>query len=99
MPREYSEAGEALRALALHSTAAPPTPASDAELLESGWPWAGHVVFNGVSMRYNEASPLVLKSVTADIPAGTTLGVVGRTGSGKSSLLLTLFRLVEIEGG
>lgn len=55
-------------------------------------------MFNAVSMRYNEASPLVLKSVTVDIPAGTTLGVVGRTGSGKSSLLLTLFRLVEIEG-
>jgi ABC-type multidrug transport system fused ATPase/permease subunit len=49
-------------------------------------------------MRYNTASQLVLKGVTLTIPAGTTLGVVGRTGSGKSSLLLTLFRLVEIEG-
>jgi len=98
MPREYSEAGEALRALASGGTITPPTPTSDAELLKSGWPWNGHIKFENVSMRYNEASPLVLKSVTVDVPAGTTLGVVGRTGSGKSSLLLTLFRLVEIEG-
>jgi len=100
MPREYSEPGEAFRALesgdaAIASTT---THGSDAELLRSGWPWAGHIEFRDVSMRYNPTSPLVLKGVTVDIPAGTTLGVVGRTGSGKSSLLLTLFRLVEIEG-
>jgi len=50
-------------------------------------------------MRYNPSAPLVLRNVTLGVPAGTTLGIVGRTGSGKSSLLLTLFRLVEIEGG
>ena len=80
MPREYSEAGEALRALASGGTTTPPTLTSDAELLKSGWPWNGHIKFENVSMRYNEASPLVLKSVTVDVPAGTTLGVVGRTG-------------------
>merc|ERR1712127_846292 len=98
MPREYSGAGEALRAMESGSAAVSPTPSSDAEILKSGWPWNGHIEFKNVSMRYNQASPLVLKSVMVDIPAGTTLGVVGRTGSGKSSLLLTLFRLVEIEG-
>ena len=76
-----------------------PSPSSsEASLLKSGWPWKGHVKFDNVSMRYNPSSPLVLKNVSADIPAGSTLGVVGRTGSGKSSLLLTLFRLVEVEG-
>ena len=73
------------------------SPENEAALLESGWP-LGHVRFNNVSMRYNPGSPLVLDRVCVDIPAGTTLGVVGRTGSGKSSLLLTLFRLVDIEG-
>ncbi|ACI65637.1 predicted protein [Phaeodactylum tricornutum CCAP 1055/1] len=66
-------------------------------LLKDGWPWKGNVIFRNVSMKYNPSSPLVLRSVTVAIPAGTTLGVVGRTGSGKSSLLLTLFRLAEIE--
>jgi ABC-type multidrug transport system fused ATPase/permease subunit len=73
------------------------SPENEAALLESGWP-LGHVRFNNVSMRYNPGSPLVLDRVCVDIPAGTTLGVVGRTGSGKSSLLLTLFRLVDVEG-
>jgi len=64
-----------------------------------GWPSQGGIHFENVSMRYNELSKLVLKGVDLTLPAGTTLGIVGRTGSGKSSLLLTLFRLVEIEDG
>ena len=80
MLREYSDTGEALSALESSSTSVPPTPTSDAALLKSGWPWAGHIEFKDVSMRYNPASPLVLKRVFANIPAGTTLGVVGRTG-------------------
>jgi ABC-type multidrug transport system fused ATPase/permease subunit len=74
------------------------TPETDKGLIVDGWPWKGGVLFKNVSMRYNEASPLVLDGVTLSVPPGTTLGVVGRTGSGKSSLLLTLFRIVEIEG-
>lgn len=69
------------------------------DLLKSGWPWRGEVQFNDVSMRYNPGSPLVLKNVSVNVPPGSTLGIVGRTGSGKSSLLLSLFRLVEVEGG
>ena len=74
-------------------------PLDSTALIESGWPWRGNVQFRNVFMRYNPTSPLVLKDVTLTVPAGTTLGVVGRTGSGKSSLLLTLFRLAEIEEG
>ena len=50
-------------------------------------------------MKYSPSSPLVLNQVSLYVPPGSTLGVVGRTGSGKSSLLLTLFRIVEIESG
>ncbi|CAB9499450.1 Multiple drug resistance-associated protein-like transporter 1 [Seminavis robusta] len=100
MPRENLRAGEGLESL-LHSSINAPNitsaPTTDEGL--KGWPWQGDIRMHNVSMRYNELSSLVLKGITLDIPRGTTLGVVGRSGSGKSSLLLTLFRLVEIEGG
>lgn len=81
MPREYYGAGEALQVLESSSTGVSPQPLqSDADLLQSGWPWRGHVEFKNISMRYNPSSPLVLKNVSANIPAGTTMGVVGRTG-------------------
>jgi len=75
----------------------PNTPNTDEALMKAGWPFLGGISFRNVSMRYNSGSPLILRNITLSVPPGTTLGVVGRTGSGKSSLLLTLFRLVEIE--
>jgi ABC-type multidrug transport system fused ATPase/permease subunit len=81
MPTEYDGA-EALTILYpkgrshLSVPLAPP----GTELVKSGWPWKGSVKFNDVSMRYNPSAPLVLKNVTASVPAGTTLGIVGRTG-------------------
>jgi len=102
MPKEKAGVGEAITLLKDQSASLPGvsvTPDSDNALIKSGWPWRGGIKFNNISMRYNSISPLVLKNVTVTVPPGTTLGVVGRTGSGKSSLLLSLFRLVEIEGG
>jgi len=95
MPREMDMAGEALKLpseLGLRAS-----PLTENALLADGWPWKGGVSFKNVSMKYNPSSPLVLNEVTLSVPPGSTLGVVGRTGSGKSSLLLTLFRIVEIE--
>ena len=81
MPREHYGAGEALQVLQYSSTTLPqPQPPTDADLLESGWPWRGHIELKNVSMRYNPYSSLVLKNVSVNIPAGTTLGIVGRTG-------------------
>ncbi|KAG0213738.1 hypothetical protein BGX28_003682 [Mortierella sp. GBA30] len=65
----------------------------------SSWPSEGHVSFQGVSMRYRPGLPLVLNNVSFDIKAGYNIGVVGRTGAGKSSLIQALFRLVELESG
>ncbi|GAX09929.1 hypothetical protein FisN_11Lh082 [Fistulifera solaris] len=98
MLRELSNPGEALRPLLPPMTSQKNlAPLNSTSLIHSGWPWRGNVQFTNVSMKYNAFSKLVLKGVTLTVPAGSTLGIVGRTGSGKSSLLLTLFRLVEIE--
>ena len=65
----------------------------------AGWPFRGEVKFQQVSMRYQPQLPLVLSEVTFSIGAGERVGIVGRTGSGKSSLVAALFRLTEIESG
>ncbi|MEK7692192.1 MAG: ABC transporter ATP-binding protein, partial [Bdellovibrionota bacterium] len=52
-----------------------------------------------VSFRYRENLPWVLKNVSFDVPAGSKLGVIGKTGSGKSSLIQVLFRLYSLDRG
>jgi ABC-type multidrug transport system fused ATPase/permease subunit len=63
------------------------------------WPADGHVRFDHYSTRYREGLSLVLRDVTIDIPGGTKVGIVGRTGAGKSSLTLALFRIIEAATG
>jgi ABC-type multidrug transport system fused ATPase/permease subunit len=63
------------------------------------WPEHGLLKFDKVSLRYRDGLPLALNELSFDIPAGKTCGVVGRTGAGKSSITVALFRLVEIESG
>lgn len=50
-------------------------------------------------VRYRSNTPLVLKGITLSICGGDKIGVVGRTGSGKSTLIQVFFRLVEPSGG
>jgi ABC-type multidrug transport system fused ATPase/permease subunit len=50
-------------------------------------------------IRYRPNAPLVLKGITCTFSAGNKIGVVGRTGSGKSTLISSLFRLVDPAGG
>ncbi|KAI8621186.1 P-loop containing nucleoside triphosphate hydrolase protein [Chytriomyces sp. MP71] len=64
-----------------------------------GWPGNGSVSFKNVTMRYSADQPLVIKGVSFDISDKQKVGVVGRTGSGKSSLMQVLFRMVEPESG
>ena len=53
---------------------------------------SGQISLTDLTMRYREGLPLVLKGVSLDISAGERVGIVGRTGSGKSSLTLSIFR-------
>ncbi|KAG0647532.1 Multidrug resistance fer6 [Hyphodiscus hymeniophilus] len=63
------------------------------------WPTYGEIVFDNIQMRYRAGLPLVLKNVSLHVQPGESLGVVGRTGAGKSSIMNTMFRLVELSGG
>ncbi|KAK3990185.1 hypothetical protein QBC44DRAFT_395116 [Cladorrhinum sp. PSN332] len=63
------------------------------------WPSRGEVEFTNYSTRYREGLDLVLKNVNLDIKSHEKIGVVGRTGAGKSSLTLALFRIIEPDTG
>ena len=63
------------------------------------WPSNGEINFEGVVMPYLPNSPPVLKGITFSIRPGEKIGVVGRTGAGKSSLIVALYRLAEISEG
>ncbi|MCP9775649.1 peptidase domain-containing ABC transporter [Cyanobium sp. WAJ14-Wanaka] len=62
-------------------------------------PVAGEVVFQNVDFRFNQGSPLVVKNVSFQVPAGAFVGIVGRSGSGKSTIMKLLPRLYEPEAG
>ncbi|KAF2171065.1 hypothetical protein M409DRAFT_19038 [Zasmidium cellare ATCC 36951] len=66
---------------------------------EANWPSKGSVEFIDYSTRYRSDFDLVLKHITFRISPGEKVGVVGRTGAGKSSLALALFRALEAETG
>uniref|UniRef100_A0A669BFM6 ATP-binding cassette sub-family C member 5 n=1 Tax=Oreochromis niloticus TaxID=8128 RepID=A0A669BFM6_ORENI len=63
------------------------------------WPQEGKLVMKEVEMRYQENLPLVLNKISCTIRPKEKVGIIGRTGSGKSSLGVALFRLVECSGG
>eukprot|EP00004_Rigifila_ramosa_P027497 TRINITY_DN899_c0_g1_i1.p1 TRINITY_DN899_c0_g1~~TRINITY_DN899_c0_g1_i1.p1 ORF type:complete len:957 (-),score=240.32 TRINITY_DN899_c0_g1_i1:21-2891(-) len=63
------------------------------------WPATGNVEFREIVLRYREGLSPVLRNISFSIKSGEKIGIVGRTGAGKSSLLLALFRIVEAESG
>ncbi|KAI9056609.1 P-loop containing nucleoside triphosphate hydrolase protein [Trametes sanguinea] len=62
------------------------------------WPASGHIEVEKLSARYSEDGPKVLDEVSFQVVAGERVGIVGRTGSGKSTLTLALLRCILTEG-
>ena len=63
------------------------------------FPQTPDIVFSNVFMRYREDLPHVLKGLDCKIKAGEKVGIIGRTGAGKSSIIQAIFRLVEMDHG
>lgn len=66
---------------------------------DESWPSSGIVNFDRLSARYRPESPDVLKNLSFTIKGGEKIGIVGRTGSGKSTLTMTIFRILESHSG
>lgn len=62
------------------------------------WPQEGKIVFSQVTMAYALSLPPVLKNLSFTVQPKEKVGIVGRTGAGKSSLITALFRLTEMQG-
>eukprot|EP00743_Colponemidia_sp_Colp-15_P007019 GILK01007575.1.p1 GENE.GILK01007575.1~~GILK01007575.1.p1 ORF type:complete len:1529 (-),score=302.56 GILK01007575.1:186-4727(-) len=65
----------------------------------SGWPAEGRISLKNVVMRYRPGLPPVLNGLSVDIKAREKIGICGRTGAGKSSLMVALFRIAELSEG
>jgi len=65
----------------------------------TGKPLSGELSFKNYSMSYRADSPVILNSLNLVISQGLHVGIIGRTGAGKSSLVQALFRMVYVHGG
>ncbi|GAB9468896.1 Abc transporter c family member 2 [Globisporangium polare] len=63
------------------------------------WPSQGAIRFANLCLRYRPELPLVLRGVDLDVRGGEQVGICGRTGAGKSSLMVALFRICEFDSG
>ncbi|WWD08510.1 hypothetical protein V865_006622 [Kwoniella europaea PYCC6329] len=84
----------------LHYTTLPsePPPYTSQDPPTGTWPTEGEIIFKNVSLRYSENGPWVLKRLNFHIEAGEKVGVIGRTGAGKSCLVGAVMRMNDIKG-
>uniref|UniRef100_A0A671NEJ6 Multidrug resistance-associated protein 1 n=1 Tax=Sinocyclocheilus anshuiensis TaxID=1608454 RepID=A0A671NEJ6_9TELE len=67
--------------------------------LPAGWPTTGHIEIRNFGLRYREDLELAISDISVNIEGGEKVGIVGRTGAGKSSLTLGFFRIIEAAQG
>ncbi|KAG0338569.1 Multidrug resistance-associated protein 1, partial [Podila humilis] len=80
----------------LHKNKEAPATVQDVDShLPDQWPTTGRVEFRNYSTRYRQGLDLVIKNISFEVQPSEKMGIVGRTGAGKSSLTLALFRIVE----
>lgn len=63
------------------------------------WPQRGDITFENVTLRYENHKENIVANLNLVIPAGQRLGICGRSGSGKSTIAMSLFRVVDIVSG
>ena len=67
--------------------------------IPESWPQKGQISMESVYLRYRPNTKQVLKDLTFTVKPGEKVGVVGRTGAGKSTLCMALTRIVELDAG
>uniref|UniRef100_A0A665UCN9 ATP-binding cassette, sub-family C (CFTR/MRP), member 10 n=1 Tax=Echeneis naucrates TaxID=173247 RepID=A0A665UCN9_ECHNA len=82
-----------------YSTGLPTEPQHQNAQLPASWPERGLLEFRGAVLAYRDGLPNALDGVSLVVRPGEKVGIVGRTGSGKSTLFLALFRMVELNQG
>ncbi|KAG6888553.1 hypothetical protein C0995_007425 [Termitomyces sp. Mi166 len=89
--------GNSLERLQEYMTIEQEPKSTDAGEPPASWPASGALRVRNLTARYVRGGPAVLRGVSFDVRAGERVGVVGRTGSGKSSLMLALLRCVDVD--
>lgn len=67
--------------------------------LPPNWPTSGEVTFDDIVVQYGPDRPAIISQLTADVKPQQKVGICGRSGSGKSSLLMALFRISDVKNG
>ena len=96
---DFNSVERVVQYLRPETEAAPDTDPAVAARMPPKWPSEGAISVERVDMRYRDNTPLVLKGVTFEVKGGEKVGICGRTGSGKSSMFLVFFRMVEPSAG
>jgi ABC-type multidrug transport system fused ATPase/permease subunit len=72
---------------------------SSEQKVDEAWPSTGHIKFTGVHARYDDSLPEVVKGLNIEIPSHSQVGIVGRTGAGKTTLFQMIYRFINIHQG
>jgi ABC-type multidrug transport system fused ATPase/permease subunit len=67
--------------------------------IDSTWPQAGRIEFKGAELKYAESLPVIVGDASFEVPARAHAGLMGRTGAGKSTVLLALLRTLVVSRG